>query len=294
MGMKREPLAGDGLVLEVSDRPGPPPLRFEAARGGRLLLRQGGRPVLLGRMRGESCCRDLFLHRLGGFRSPLPPLRSAAMRSPVDWLHRYTRLLEDAEEGPLDEGRWHLARRTVFEPGIWTEDLVRDWPGARLELLCGGGWHGIVPLRPFSAPDAPRVKAYRKHARDGTLAPVLLWWVSFLDGWLILDGHDRAVAALAEGGNPACVVLARAMPDEKWRRLAEQMTSGHEQHMARLAALPDTPGIARQRTALERGFGDAVAEVSYDHDATRTWPLPGAPVTWDALAAEVMFECRSD
>jgi len=294
MGMKRELLAADGLVLEVSGRPGPPPLRFESADGGRLLLRQGERPVFLGRMERESCCRDLFLHRLGGFRPLLPPLRSASMRAGADWLHQYTRLLEDAEDGPLHDGRWHLARRTVFAPGIWTEDLLRDWPGGQLELLCGGGWHGIVPLRPLSAPDAPRVKAYRKHARDGTLAPVLLWWVSFLDGWLILDGHDRAVAALAEGANPACVVLARAMEDEEWRRLADGMTAGHEQRMARLAALPDTSGLARQRTALEQGFADAIGEVSYEHASTRTWPLPGGPAAWDALAGEVMFECRSD
>ena len=294
MGMKRELLGADGLVLEVSGHPGPPPLRFESADGGRLLLRQGERPVLLARLEGGSCCRDLFLHRLGGFRPLLPPPRSAAMRSPVDWLHQYTRWLEDTADGPLDDGRWHLARRTAFAPGIWTEDLVREWPGGRLELLCGGGWHGVVPLRPLSAPDAPRVKAYRKHARDGTLAPVLLWWVSFLDGWLILDGHDRAVAAGAEGMNPPCVVLARALPDEKWRRLADGMTAGHEQHMARLAALPDGPGLARQRAALERGFGDAVAEVSHDHDFTPLWPLPGGPAAWDALAAQVMFECRSD
>ncbi|MGB8939405.1 MAG: hypothetical protein WCD21_04060 [Streptomyces sp.] len=37
--------------------------------------------------------------------------------------------------------------------------------------------------------DDPRVKAYRKQARDGTLPPVLLWWVSGLDCHLVLDGH---------------------------------------------------------------------------------------------------------
>lgn len=75
-------------------------------------------------------------------------------------------------------------------------------------------------LRPLSAEDAPRVRAHRTHARDGTLAPVLLWWVTALDGWLLLDGHDRAVAALAEGRTPPCVVLTRVPDEEDWRREA--------------------------------------------------------------------------
>ncbi|GAA2476402.1 hypothetical protein GCM10023100_55800 [Actinocorallia cavernae] len=45
---RREPLGPGRLVLDVTDRPGPPPLRFETAADGRLLLRQGERPLLLG------------------------------------------------------------------------------------------------------------------------------------------------------------------------------------------------------------------------------------------------------
>ncbi|MEU6139113.1 hypothetical protein ABZ848_01995 [Streptomyces sp. NPDC047081] len=170
----REPLPGGPLVLAVSGRPGPPPLRFETADGGRRLLRQGERPLMLGRLLDEDhCCRELHLRRLDGYRSPLPPVRSAAMLSPGNWLHRYASWLEDAADGPLYDGRWSLTVRSSFAPGIWTEDLVTEWPDGRLELLCGGGWHGVVPLRRLSPPDAPRVKAYRKHAREGTLAPVL-------------------------------------------------------------------------------------------------------------------------
>ncbi|KUN25961.1 hypothetical protein AQJ11_18565 [Streptomyces corchorusii] len=49
---------------------------------------------------------------------------------------------------------------------------------------------------------------------------MLLWWVTALDGWLLLDGHDRAVAALAEGRTPPCVVLTRLPDEEDWRREA--------------------------------------------------------------------------
>ncbi|MEV6543445.1 hypothetical protein [Streptomyces sp. NPDC051665] len=133
------------------------------------------------------------------------------------------------------------------------------------------------------------MKAYRKHARDGTLAPVLLWWVTFLDGWLILDGHDRAVAALAEGAQPVCVELRRVPDDEAWRRTAAELTEAHAQHTRRLADRP-----AHQLATLERGFADALASLPYDDAPTPTWPLPGGASTWDDLAARAMFECPRD
>ncbi|WP_255950845.1 hypothetical protein [Streptomyces odontomachi] len=265
----REPLPGGGVVLAVPDsRPGPPALRFERITGRRWLLRQGGRPLIQARSEGDGCCRDLHLRRLPGQRSPLPSLPAARLRGGANWPHRYARWLEETAHGPLHHGRWLLTSRTTFAPGIWDCDLVSDWPDATIELLCGGGWHGVLPLRPLPAPDAPRVKAYRKHAREGTLAPVLLWWVSFLDGWLLLDGHDRAAAALLEGGPPACVELVRVPDDADWRATAEDITEAHEERMARLAARPAGPHIARQQQALERGYADVLSTLPYDADVT--------------------------
>ncbi|MGX1130254.1 hypothetical protein RKD49_002444 [Streptomyces glaucescens] len=290
----RESLGPDRLVLTVQGRSGPPPLRLEWAHDGRRALHQGERPLWLGRTIGEGCCRDLVLHRLDGYRSPLPPLRADLQRARRSWAHPYADWLEDAPESPLHDGRWQLARRGFFEPTVWTEDFVRDWPGARLELLCGGGWHGVLPLRRLSPPDAPRVRAYRKHAREGTLAPVLLWWVAFLDGWLLLDGHDRAVAALAEGSVPQCVELTRVPDEEEWRRTVDDITEGHRRHLRELAARPAGPGTDRQRAAVERGYADAVAELPYDPATTRTWPLPGGVAAWDDLAARTMFQFPGD
>ncbi|GGM17498.1 hypothetical protein GCM10010129_72090 [Streptomyces fumigatiscleroticus] len=181
------------------------------------------------------------------------------------WVHACARGLEETPDGPLHDGRRLLTPRTAFAPGIRSEDFVRDWPGGCLELLCGGGWHGVLPLRRLSAPDAPRVKAYRRHAREGTLAPVLLWWVSFLDGWLILDGHDRAVAAPAEGAEPACVVLARVPDEAAWRRDAGRL------------------------------HAEAMSWLPYEETHTPSWPLPGGPAAFGGLARRVMMlECPRD
>ncbi|MFC9929871.1 hypothetical protein [Streptomyces sp. NPDC127190] len=292
---RREFLGEHRLVLDIGNRPGPPPLRFETADDGRLLLRQSGRPLLLGRsVAGPSCCRDLHLHRLDGYRSPLPPPTAALQRSPVNWPHAYARLLEHADGTPLADGRWELALRTGFPPGIWDADLVREWPGGSIELYCGGGWHGVIPLRPLSPPDSGRVKAYRKQVREGTAAPVLLWWVTFLDGWLLLDGHDRAVAALAEGRIPESVVLTRVPDADKQQEGADEIARAYEYHLERLAALPPGPGTERQRVTIERGYGDALAELPYAVVRTGIHLLPGGAPAWDALARAAMFQCPRD
>ncbi|MFE3650851.1 hypothetical protein ACFXO2_24015 [Streptomyces sp. NPDC059152] len=68
----------DGLALAV-DGPDRPPLRWETAEGRRLLLRQGGRTVLLARQRVTH--HGVHYARTGRYASPLPPLRAATARA---------------------------------------------------------------------------------------------------------------------------------------------------------------------------------------------------------------------
>ncbi|MFI6853318.1 hypothetical protein [Streptomyces sp. NPDC050416] len=143
-------------------------------------------------------------------------------------------------------------------------------------------------MRPLSPPDAPRVKACRRRAREGRLAPVLLWFVTPLDGWLILDGHDRAVAAPAEGSDTECVVLARPVDDDVWRRL-RNLTDEYER---RTAAPARRPGAADHR--LAEGLGTALADPPCETARTVARPLPGGTAAWDDLAARAMFECPRD
>jgi hypothetical protein len=139
------------------------------------------------------------------------------------------------------------------------------------------------------------VKAYRKHAREGTLAPVLLWWVTFLDGWVILDGHDRAVAALAEERTPECVELSQVPDEESWRKAAEEVTEGHEHRMRGLAVRADDPGMERERARMEQAYADTIASLPYGvPPPTRLLPLPGGAAAWDDLAAQAMFQFPRD
>ncbi|GAA3396258.1 hypothetical protein [Streptomyces roseoviridis] len=220
-----------------------PDLRMEMTDGRRMLLRQAGRPVLLARVDQDH--GGVTVHRREGYRSPLPPLTAAEARRGPDWRHRFAGDLERVERGPLHAGRWLLAERRVFPPYVWRGDLVRDWPTAHLDW--NDGWNGVLPLRPLSAPGDPRVKAYRRQAREGVLPPVLLWWLSPFDGWAVLDGHDRAVAALAEGRDPDTVVLVRVEDESEVARRAADLLGRHEDLRARTLPGRRRPGRLRGR-----------------------------------------------
>ncbi|MEU7076007.1 hypothetical protein AB0B30_38445 [Streptomyces narbonensis] len=73
--------------------------------------------------------------------------------------------------------------------------LVEGHPDGYIDWFVHSGSWQVLPLRPMPDPGDSRVKAYPKQAREGTLPPVLLWWVSGLDCHLILDGHAGLAAA---------------------------------------------------------------------------------------------------
>jgi hypothetical protein len=118
--------------------------------------------------------------------------------------------------------------------------------------------------------------------------------VPFLDGWVILDGHDRAMAAPAQGRTPRCVVLTRLRDEEQWRWEAEAMTDNHRPRTQRPAARPATPATERQRAILERPHGDALAGLPYEPSDLRSWPLPGGAPARSALARATMLQFPGD
>ncbi len=90
--------------------------------------------------------------------------------------------------------RWDAARPVIAraESDAWREDLYQE--SARFN-----GADAVLPMRRASPPESSRVKMWRKRAREGTLPPVLVTDVAALTLFALLDGHDRYVAARAEG-----------------------------------------------------------------------------------------------
>ncbi|WP_410809092.1 hypothetical protein [Micromonospora sp. 067-2] len=144
----------------------------------------------------------------------------------------------------------------------------------------------VLPLRRLSPVNAARVTSYRRQHREGILPPVLLWWVSGLAVLLVIDGHDRIAASLAEGGVPEVVVLAPAA-DPRWISAVQQPPlRAYEERIADLqnrAGPSDRSRIARLGGCLAR----ELQGIARTEGRTRAWPVPGGSATWDNLAAEL-------
>ncbi|GAA1831684.1 hypothetical protein GCM10009682_57800 [Luedemannella flava] len=103
----------------------------------------------------------------------------------------------------------------------------------------------------------------------------LLWWLSALDSYVILDGHDRIVAAVAEDVEPPLMALARAAP----RRAAEDTRLVVDRFVAQQPLLPE----AGQAVA-DRSLARTLTGIETDYHRSRAWSLPGGPAAWDAIA----------
>jgi hypothetical protein len=132
---------------------------------------------------------------------------------------------------------------------------------------------------------------WRRLVRLHELPPVILWWVSGLDRYVIIDGVHRAVAALEEGSLPRCLAL---VPWEKAERSLVGISAWHN--------LADAVERSMQRTdphaihGAQKCSDSWRARANVDHEREQTglyntaWPLPGGSLAW---AREVSEEVRA-
>ncbi|RAY16198.1 hypothetical protein DPM19_04660 [Actinomadura craniellae] len=264
------------------DAPARPRLRVEVAGRDRFRVWQETRPVLLGKVaRGNYGVHYL---RLPGYVPVLPPITAAVARAAPSWPHRYATWLSGGA-GPLHTGWWALRPwRPSWAEAVWRHELAAD-PAGYLDWCAG--WQGVLPMRPPPGTEQGRVKAYRKLAREGVLPPLLLWWVSGLDGWLLLDGHARLAAALAEEVLPPALELSLAPSPGQIDERIGHVTRNESVIAARLerdrgAGRPGVDGAARAR---QWHFGAVYAGVPAERERTRAWPLPGGVPAWAEAAA---------
>ncbi|MGW5421549.1 hypothetical protein [Streptomyces sp. NPDC003943] len=286
------------MRIEQPVRPG---LRMECADGGRLVLTQGDRPVLFARQRASH--RGVHYARTGRYASPLAPLRAgtaravAAFAAPGSdaWTERWAAYAEAelrvAAGGPLHEGDWNLGPMTPgwFVDGNWAGLLAHDPDRGHLTWFGHGDpaedARDLLPLRALSDPGAARVRAYRRQYREGVLPPVLLWWISGLNSPVVLDGHDRLVAALAEGGRPEVLLLSRAV-DAAYVALCAARPV--EEYAYRMAALGGGPLDGVRGAVAGQALAKALRAIERTPEITRAWPVAGGVAGWErAVAAQV-------
>jgi len=276
--VRREELPGDGLRLGVP-APALPRLRVEAAGRDRFWVRQGTRPLLLARI--DHGHQGVHYRRLAGYEPVLPPIPAALARAAPSWPHRYASWLADGP-GPLHAGWWSLKPwRPRTAEYLWRHELAAD-PAGYLDWMAG--WQGVVTLRTPPEAEEGRVKAHRKLAREGTLPPLLLWWVSGLDGWLLLDGHARLVAALAEGIVPPALELSRAPSPAQVEEMVAITMRNESTVMAQLERdrRAGRFGVEEAARRQRRRLSGVYADIPGRRERTRAWPLPGGASAWDS------------
>lgn len=287
------------LILDVA-RPIRPGLRMAVAGRGRLLLRQHDAVPLVAHVADDRVNVDYEV--TGQFRSPIPPIRADLARSfepdavgsswNARWAHHFTTLLAQTAVGPLHTGRWAISPDTPqLQATRWARDRAQRW--ARLLLPAGHGsidWFTsdaaqILPLRPLAGPGDGRVKFYRKQARDKILPPVLLWWISGLHCYVILDGHDRLVAAITEDQEPPLLALSTVSR----QRTTQEIETAVTRYTVTVEAIQQqvragTPGSAEALAATTRHFAHNVHGIATSYGTTRAWPLTGGTTAWRHLA----------
>lgn len=134
---------------------------------------------------------------------------------PGYWLVRALRPASQKPLRPLLEGidvwyfkggedaQSHMPQWAIYGRNIL--DNQEPGPARWVELGEGGG--AVVGLHAVD-PHSGRLKWWRKKAREGSLPPILLWYVTGLSCYLILDGHYRLQAAIDENLPPEFLVLS--------------------------------------------------------------------------------------
>jgi hypothetical protein len=137
----------------------------------------------------------------------VPPIRGADARSTA------------IDAWPRAFASWIVSSSRVWlRPGTWslgmTSNVELETRGAFIASARMYRRAMVLPLRERSPETSGRVKSWRRHARDGTLPPILLGWLSTIDAYVVLDGHDRLRAAELESITPDWLALS-AMRETK-------------------------------------------------------------------------------
>jgi hypothetical protein len=153
-------------------------------------------------------CR-YFARQLMGAPEPLLPTRRWLLR-PMDLVNR-TAPYSCQQTVPVAHWCFNSPASTGNIGCDWTlygEDFP-DLTDPQKVRLVDWWWGGNLLLGRYSIKtDAGRLKWWRKKCREGTLPPVLVWYIAGLASFVILDGHYRLQAAIEEGIPPLFLVLS--------------------------------------------------------------------------------------
>lgn len=193
------------------------------------------------------------------------------------WNKHFVAQLIAQNTGLLGAGEWHFIYQAARDlPPDWgtywadwcigqpeTNMNYRQWlfSGSRFDALDNDRFadtENFIALKTHHSEDG-RLKYWRKQARQNQLAPVLAYSVTALaDYSIILDGHLRLAAALAENRLPSIITIyaAGAFPQHADDTTQQAQKQAHV--LAQYAKISQMPDIDQQKAS--RAISQAVVQ----------------------------------
>ena len=292
-----------GLDLVVEPQRGAPELRVEAGGGRLFRIMAGAWPILWARV-ADDLWGYWYVRARVASASPglvVPPICAeeacATVEEPgtatwfAEWARYFASKLDQSIQTPLYSGRWWIspcdAKRSPLRPPRLAREIpsVLAWEGVVEQAAHGfTNWDfGDVPLplalRAPAREEDGRLKAWRKIARQGKLPPLLLMWISGLQRYIVLDGHDRLHAAILEGTTPRALGLLGFR--EEPALLTDAAGLQAESIAAAVAANPNPRGGRPYSVdSVNRLLLEAYDDRMRLKLVTRAWPLTGGCSAW--------------
>ena len=131
------------------------------------------------------------------------------------WSKYFARQLQNNQTSFLYEGLWLFAGFVLQDETSWSYKSLCDpehfaccnvydsIQPIRQEQLIWIDWGidgsgGLFSLKHLHSAEDGRIKWWRKKAKEQLLPPILAWYLTCLDAYIIVDGHDRLVASILE------------------------------------------------------------------------------------------------
>lgn len=214
------------LQIEVKKSPAPS-LYFLVGGNRRMILKQNNQSVFWAaiedRCYGVWVARNFTNTKKSHFFPSIPShiIQQASSLSNDEksqfWSRYFIKNISKAEFSFLYPGTWRISQAKleweyqeskVYEKWVINETKIAFEQPPLVHLDWGISGNGnLVALKPKSPKDSDRVKWWRKCIQAGNCPPVLAWFITSLDAFIIIDGHDRLQAHLLENKLPEIYVI---------------------------------------------------------------------------------------
>jgi len=129
------------------------------------------------------------------------------------WATYFLDKLKQSKFSMLHDGTWEIGiarNNAVYPIQNWKRFDIKEIGNNKIPTYIAWDFNEklkLLPLKKIDKNETGRVKWWRKKIREGNCPPILGWFVSALDSFILIDGHSRLQAFLLEQKMPSLLVV---------------------------------------------------------------------------------------